>query len=141
MGLVVDCPRCGAKNRIKEPPPGQIPVCGACKAPLPWVVEAGEAGFDREVLGAPLVLVEFFAPWCGPCRALAPVLEALARDHAGKLKVVKVNADESPGLAGRFRVMGLPTLILFQKGNQVAAWVGAWSKEALEARLRPYLGE
>jgi len=135
----VTCPSCGAKNRLRTPTPGQVPVCGACKNPLPWIVEADERSFPQEVAGAPLVLVDFWAPWCGPCRLVAPVLEALAREHAGKLKVVKVNTDQNPRLAGQYRVMSIPTLMLFQKGHPVATWVGAQPKRVLEERLRPYL--
>jgi len=135
----VTYPNCGAKNRLGTPPPGQVPICGACKSPLPWIVEADERSFPKEVAGAPLVLVDFFAPWCGPCRLAAPVLEALAREQAGRLKVVKVNTDRNPRLAGQYRVMSIPTLMLFQKGHPVATWVGAAPKRVLEERLKPYL--
>ncbi|BFH75404.1 thioredoxin [Thermus thermophilus] len=137
--MVVTCPKCGAKNRLGTPPPGQVPVCGACKTPLPWVVETDEQGFAQEVAGAPLALVDFFAPWCGPCRLVSPVLEDLAREHAGRLKVVKVNVDQNPGLAARYGVRSVPTLVLFRRGAPVATWVGASPKRVLEERLRPYL--
>lgn len=81
MASVVTCPRCGVQNRIGKAPKGTFPVCGACKASLPWVVEADEGSFAEEVAGAALVLVDFWAPWCGPCRLLSPVLEELARAH------------------------------------------------------------
>jgi thioredoxin 2 len=103
------------------------------------VVEADEGSFAEEVAGAALVLVDFWAPWCGPCRLLSPVLEELARAHAGRLKVVKVNADENPRLAGQYRVMSLPTLVLFQNRHPAATWVGASPRRVLEERLRPYL--
>ena len=125
--MVVTCPKCGAKNRLGTPPPGQVPVCGACKTPLPWVVEADEKGFAQEVAGAPLTLVDFFAPWCGPCRLVSPILEELAREHAGRLK------------AARYGVRSGPTLVLFRRGAPVATWVGASPKRVLEERLRPYL--
>jgi thioredoxin 2 len=139
VASVVTCPRCGVQNRIGKAPKGTFPVCGACKASLPWVVEADEGSFAEEVAGAALVLVDFWAEWCGPCRLVAPVLEELAREHAGKLKVVKVNTDQNPRLAAQYRVMSIPTLMLFQRGNPVATWVGFQPKRVLEERLKPYL--
>lgn len=93
--------------------------------PLPWVVEADEKGFAQEVAGAPLTLVDFFAPWCGPCRLVSPILEELARDHAGRLKVVKVNVDEHPGLAARYGVRSVPT---WSSSAGVRPWPPGWAR-------------
>ena len=116
---------------LKEVPP--------LAGPAALLFDRRVEGFAQEVAGAPLTLVDFFAPWCGPCRLVSPILEELARDHAGRLKVVKVNVDEHPGLAARYGVRSVPTLVLFRRGAPVATWVGASPRRVLEERLRPYL--
>jgi thioredoxin 2 len=136
---IVTCPNCGAKNRLGSAPPGQVPVCGRCKRPLPWVVEAGEGGVSPE-LNAPVpVLVDFWAEWCGPCRVVTPVVEELAREQAGKLKVAKVNVDRHQFVASAYQVMSIPTLMLFKDGRPVETMVGALPKQALLDKLRPHL--
>ncbi len=98
--------------------------------------------FAREVLEASAqmpVLVDFWAPWCGPCRMLAPVLDDVAREHAGQLKVVKVNTDEEPQLAQRFQIRGIPAVKLFRDGKVVAEFVGAQPAGAVRAFVKPHL--
>lgn len=95
-----------------------------------------EQNFEEEVLRAELpVLVDFWAPWCGPCRMLAPVVEAIAADYAGKLKVGKVNVDEQPGLAIRYGLDAIPAVLLFRNGEKTAESVGYTDREKLLARL------
>lgn len=101
------------------------PACGACGAPLPWIVEADEPSFGDAVTTSVPVVVDLWAPWCGPCRMVAPVLEQLAAERAGRLKIVKVNVDTSPTIAGRYGVQGIPTLLLFANGEVVTRQVGA----------------
>ena len=91
-----------------------------------------DATFEQAVLKTgELVLVDFWAPWCGPCRAVAPVVEQLSRDHAGRLKVVKVNADSAPAVSRRLQVSGIPTLLIFADGRERDRVVGAQPPDVL----------
>jgi thioredoxin 2 len=135
---VVACTSCGQKNRLKPDPTGS-PKCGKCGTALPWLVDAGSAGFRAEVSSALPVVVDFWAPWCGPCRMVAPVLEQLARENAGRLKVVKVNTDENQELAAQFQARSIPLLVVMKGGREVDRIVGALPKPALAARLAPHL--
>ncbi len=95
-----------------------------------------EASFEQEVLQSETpVLVDFWAEWCGPCHAVAPVLDKIAEEHEGELKLVKVNIDENQGLAQRYGVMSIPMMILFKDGEPAAATVGAQPKGSLERAL------
>ena len=136
---VVICPHCGAHNRIKIPTTDQFPVCGKCKSSLPWIINGTDISFRKELETKTPVLVDFWAEWCAPCRMTAPVLEDLAREKPGQIKVVKINVDQNPTTAGRFNVQSIPTLILFKNGQAVETMVGAMSKHALLERLGPHL--
>jgi thioredoxin 2 len=136
---VATCPQCGAKNRLKPAPPDQVPICGKCKGSLPWVVTGTDISFRKELETSTPVLVDFWAEWCGPCRMTAPVLEDLARDKAGQIKILKINVDQNPTTAGQCNVRSIPTLILFKDGRPVATLVGAMSKDALLQRLGSHL--
>jgi len=104
------------------------------------VVEATDATFDDEVLKATLpVLVDFWAEWCGPCKMVAPVVDEIARDYDGRLKVVKFDVDANPVTPSGLGIMGIPTLILFKEGEEAARLVGYRSKEALEETILPLL--
>jgi thioredoxin 1 len=95
-----------------------------------------EASFERKVLESDLpVLVDFWAEWCPPCHQIAPVLAAIGAERAGRLRIVKLNSDENPAVSARYRVMALPTLILFHRGEQVWSVVGARPKARLLAEL------
>jgi len=96
------------------------------------VVEAGDSTFEQEVLNSPVpVLVDFWAPWCGPCKMIAPVIEELAQEYAGKLKVVKINVDDNKQHAAKYNVRGIPNLILFKGGESQEQIVGAVDKKDL----------
>jgi thioredoxin 1 len=96
------------------------------------VNEVNDASFEQEVVGASEpVLVDFWAPWCGPCRMIAPSVEAVAKEYAGRARVVKINVDENPSVSQRYGIKGIPTLILFRSGKEEERVVGATSKEAL----------
>jgi len=98
-----------------------------------------ERNFSEIVAATPLLLVDFWAPWCGPCRAVAPVLEELARTEAGRVVVAKVNVDEQPTLAQRYGVQAIPTLIFFKDGRVVDTLVGAPPKAELARRLAAFV--
>ncbi len=136
---LVMCPQCGASNRLGAAASGQMPVCGRCKSVLPWIVTGSDISFRKELETPVPVLVDFWAEWCAPCRMTAPVLDAIARDKAGRIKLVKINVDNNPSTAGRYNIQSIPTMILFKNGQAVETLVGAMSKNALLERLDPHL--
>jgi thioredoxin 2 len=132
---VVVCKSCGTKNRVPAAASG-VPRCARCKSALPWVVDADDGTFAQVVEAARMpVLVDLWAPWCGPCRTVSPALESLAGQYAGRVKLVKVDVDESPALAARFDVRGIPTLLLMRRGKVVSRQTGAAPEPALRAWL------
>jgi thioredoxin 2 len=124
---IITCPNCGTKNRVRALAEG-IPRCSVCHTTLPWIVETDAGGFDEEITASVPVLVDFWAPWCGPCRMVSPVVEQMGREFAGRLKVVKLNIDEAPGVAAKYGIMSIPTLALFVDGDIKAQVVGARPK-------------
>jgi len=135
---VLVCATCGKRNRIRPSERG-APHCGSCGKPLPWLVTATEGTFDVESRSSVAVLVDFWAPWCGPCRVIGPIVEDLSREFAGRLKVVKVNVDENPALANRFQTLSIPTLVVLRDGRVVDRIQGALPKGDLTVRLTPHL--
>ena len=136
---VLTCASCGKRNRIRASERG-VPHCGSCQAPLPWLVNAGDATFDVESRSSVPVLVDLWAPWCGPCRFVGPILEELSREYAGRLKVVKVNVDDNQRTAMRFDARSIPTLVVVKGGQVVDRIVGALPKDQLAQRLGPHIG-
>ena len=103
-------------------------------------VAVNEESFNKEVLESTIpVLVDFWAAWCGPCRAIAPIVEQIAGEHSGRLKVVKLDVDENGEVSIRYGVMNIPTLLLFKGGKVVERIVGAMPKPALMSRIQPHL--
>jgi len=138
-GIVV-CPHCGKKNRLPAAANG-FPRCGNCHQPLPWAVDAGDDDFtDIAEHADVLVLVDMWAPWCGPCRQVSPALEQIARDLAGKIKLVKVDVDAVPKLSERFSVQAVPTLMLLRNGQVVARQAGAAPARVLREWVDGVLG-
>lgn len=127
---ISSCPTCGTRNRVPLQAKG-TPACASCGARVPWIVDAGETDFDDAVDATVPVLVDLWAPWCGPCRVLSPALEDLASQRAGTLKLVKVDVDQAPAIAQRYQVQGVPTLLLMSNGSVVASQVGALPAAAL----------
>jgi thioredoxin 2 len=131
MAEIVTCANCGKRNRLPAVAKG-VARCAVCHTALPWLTSAGDGDFEQVVTAASLpVLVDLWAPWCGPCRVVAPGVEQAAHELAGRLKVVKVNVDEAPGVAERFGVRGIPTLLILRQGREVARQVGAVPPPAL----------
>jgi thioredoxin 2 len=131
---ILSCPSCGRRNRVGPVPRG-VPRCAGCHAPLPWIVEAGAESFEREIAASVPVVIDFWAPWCGPCRMVSPVLERLTAARAGKLKLVEVNVDDAPELAARYGAQSIPLLVLVREGRELDRLVGARPQQQLEAWL------
>lgn len=139
--LILVCSNCSAKNRVPVSRLEENPKCGKCGTGLPVEmlsrpVTISDATFDREVLESLLpVLVDCWAPWCGPCRSVGPVMEELALKYRGRLKIAKLNLDENPGTGSRYAISSVPTFILVKNGRIVDTLVGALPKEQLEYRI------
>jgi thioredoxin 2 len=119
--------------------PTGVPRCSVCHTLLPWIVDADPAAFEEEIHASIPVLVDFWAPWCGPCRMVSPVVERIGHAEAGRLKVVKLNVDEAPAISERYRVQGIPLLVLIEEGAESDRLVGAVPEPQLRAWLEPHL--
>jgi thioredoxin 1 len=106
-----------------------------------YVSDATSAAWDKDVLGdSGLVMVDFWAVWCGPCRMIAPTVEELAKEYAGKITVMKLNTDENPDIASRYKIMGIPTIMFFKNGQEADRIVGAVPKPQLKAKIDSLIG-
>jgi|SRR5688500_3835217 len=143
---IVDCRSCGAKNRIDETKLAHSEAkCGQCGAKLaasaahdskPAIIT--DQSFERDVIqerGRP-VLVDAWAPWCGPCRMIAPAIDQLAAESQGRYKISKLNVDENPMTASRYQIASIPTMLIFRDGELVDRLIGLQSKPAIAERLR-----
>jgi thioredoxin 2 len=139
---LIRCPACGATNRVpmEKVEQGLTPVCARCKTRMPIEVKpvtVTDATFPAEVERSPVpVLLDMWAPWCGPCRMIAPVLEGLASEWAGRVRVAKLNIDENPATAERFEVRSIPTLLVLKGGREVDRIVGVQPRAEIERRLQ-----
>jgi thioredoxin 2 len=141
MTGVVTCPTCGKRNRVPAAAAG-VARCAACHTALPWLTSAGDGDFEEVVSASTLpVLVDLWAPWCEPCRVVAPGVEQAARELAGRLKAVKVNVDQAPRVAERLGVQSIPTLLVLRQGREVARQLGAIPPPALLRWAEEVIGE
>jgi thioredoxin 2 len=146
MSEVVRCAQCGQANRVPSLESGQKAVCGRCKQPLEQAsggsgshpMVATDATFAALVGGEKPVVVDFWAPWCGPCRTIAPVIEDLARSR-NDVVFAKLNVDDNPATASRFKVSGIPTLVFFRGGAEAGRVVGAVGRAQIESAIGQYL--
>ena len=136
---VVACPSCGTKNRTTVSVTGR-PRCAKCHADLPWLVNATDANFANAIRTKQLVLVDLWAPWCGPCHMIAPILEKLSVDYAGRLKVVKVNVDQSPQTSMDYRAQSIPMMVFIRDGETVETVIGAHPEPAMRHKVDQHLG-
>lgn len=137
-GPVVECPSCSTRNRLPLHAGGH-PRCPRCQTDLPWIVDAGDADFAAAVDTKLLVIVDLWAPWCGPCRMVAPVLATLAQEFGSSLKVVKVNVDEAPETAQRFQARSIPMMLFMRDGEVVNTVIGAQSEHVMRTLAQQYL--
>lgn len=148
---VVVCEKCGSKNRVEpREAAGRVARCGKCGQPL-QVTQAGEPAnqnkplvvtddsFQGEVLSARgPVLLDCWAPWCGPCRMVGPIMDQLAAESDGRYLIAKLNVDENPRTAAQFQIQSIPTMLIFKDGKLVDRLIGAQPKPAIAARLQAH---
>lgn len=140
--IIVRCPACNTKNRVPADRSNEAPACGKCHASLKGVLGTGkpmeitDSTFNEEVISYKgTVLVDCWAPWCGPCRMVAPILDKLAEEYRGKVKIVKLNTDENPGISSQYGIRSIPTMLIFRNGTQVDRLTGALPKQEIERHL------
>jgi thioredoxin 2 len=140
--LHVPCPRCGATNRVPAARLADAAVCGKCKAALleGRPAELDEATFERQIGGDLPVVVDFWAPWCGPCRMMAPHFEQAAQTLAPGVRLAKLNTEDAQGVAARYGIRSIPTVIAFRNGQEVARQSGAMDARTLVQWVRSAVG-
>lgn len=135
---IVPCSSCGSKNRVPAVAPGSR-RCAKCLEGLPWLVEASDGDFEQVASTKRLVLVDLWAPWCGPCVMVAPILEKLSQEFASSLKIVKVNVDDSPRIAQKYNASSIPMLLFMRDGEIIDTVIGAQPERVLRDRVETIL--
>jgi thioredoxin 2 len=140
--IILKCNNCGTRNRVPKARLNEKPLCGKCgkhlSSPAGYdrPVDITDRTFEKEVIFYPgAVLVDCWAPWCGPCRMITPVLEQLAQKYAGKIKITKLNVEENPITASKYTIQSIPTMLLFKNGESVNRFVGALPKNEIEKNI------
>lgn len=145
--LILRCHKCRARNKIPLARISERPVCGKCKTHIKTdavlegkVVKVTDSSFEEKVLLSPLpVLLDCWASWCGPCKMMAPLMDELAEEWKGRIRVAKLNVDDNPSISAKFRVSSIPTFFAFDAGNMEGRLVGGVAKNELKKMMRPFL--
>lgn len=140
-GRTVACPHCNTISHLGGVQPGQVPVCSnkKCGAYLPWVVDASDMTLMDELKCPVTTLLDFWGPWCQPCMRMKPMVEGLAAQWPGRLKVVMVNVDEARGMAATYDVMAVPVIFIGRQGQTIARIDGELPYDQLIAQVTPYV--
>jgi thioredoxin 2 len=145
--FTLKCRSCGTKNRIPAQKAALSAKCGKCGSPIPTAdlftgrpVVIHDHDFDARVISSPLpVLLDCWAPWCGPCKMVAPLMDELVLEWKGKVKVCKLNVDDNPSVSSRYQIRSIPTLMIFDNGEVKTTRVGALPKHQIIEAMRPFL--
>lgn len=136
------CPHCNSINRVPESRITEGPLCGECRSPLlnATPIDLDQSNFSQHIEHNDLpVVVDFWAPWCGPCKSMAPVYAQAAKQFGSRMRFAKVNTQDHPGLAGRYGIRGVPTMILFRQGREVDRVTGAMQAQQLSAWVQQHI--
>ena len=142
---ILRCNHCGTRNRVPRDRLAERPICGKCQKPLPSAatgpVTVTDATFNAEIAAFPgPVMLDCWAPWCGPCKIMGPILNQLAAKYAGIVKIAKLNVDQNQQISSRFNVLSVPTMLLFNSGRLVNTLPGAQSQAEIERHLKYLAG-
>ena len=139
--IIIACNQCRTKNRIPLSRIHDNPICARCKASLSGIpfkpIDVDDSTFKQEVLEhTGTVLVDCWAPWCGPCRSIGPILEALASEFAGQIKIVKINMDQNPIISSKYAIQSIPTMLFFTNGKRIDSLIGAYPKKDIVNKIK-----